>query len=101
MGISRSPAIALGIMVQKGYSEMNALEYILTIRPLAQPNLAVLRGIDLLLKTELYEIISKWRIVSKLVNEEGNKAMAPYAEPLLREQFLKKQRRLFKNLSNY
>lgn len=63
-GISRSTAITLGVMVQHGKKEMDALEHLLQIRPAATPNKLILQHIDTILGSQLRMIVEAWCDVS-------------------------------------
>lgn len=51
-GISRSTAVACGVLCQHGLSPSEAIPFVLSIRPQAQPNLHVLRLFDEILGLE-------------------------------------------------
>jgi len=51
-GISRSTAVACGILCQHGLSPSEAVQYVLSIRPQAKPNQHVLRLFDEILGLE-------------------------------------------------
>ncbi|MEK7486983.1 MAG: dual specificity protein phosphatase family protein [Planctomycetota bacterium] len=63
-GISRSTAMTLGMMVQHGEKEMDALEHLLQIRPIATPNKLILQHIDTVLGSQLKTIVEAWCTIS-------------------------------------
>ena len=61
MGISRSPAIAIGVLCQHGYSPKEAYDYVRLIRSECSPNTLIIKLIDefLNLKGELIKLFFK------------------------------------------
>lgn len=95
LGVSRSTAVALGVLLQKGYREIEALESLLDLRPLASPNLAVLGKIDALLGTQAKNLVSIWKRQSQERNAWGWEALEQEEDPLSFQRFLKKQKEEF------
>jgi predicted protein tyrosine phosphatase len=73
-GISRSTALAIVALVLSGKSPSIALEYVLSIRPFAWPNLRILRLVsEMLDQPELYKYVKNWK-----TNQEG-KLYTPFS----------------------
>jgi predicted protein tyrosine phosphatase len=60
-GISRSSALAIIALVMSGKTPQMALEYVLAIRPIAWPNLRILRLGSEILNVDMVSVVKNWK----------------------------------------